>query len=39
MIVLSELNNSKTKQQLENIRYEAEERLKGDLGLNISKYE
>ena len=39
MIVLSELNNIKTKQQLENIRYEAEERLKGDLGLNISKYE
>ena len=29
MIVLSELNNSKTKQQLENIRYEAEERLMG----------
>ena len=27
MKVLSELNNSKTKQQLENIRYEAEERL------------
>ena len=28
MIVLSEINNSRTKQQLENIRYEAEERLK-----------
>ena len=27
MIVLSELNNSRTKQQLENIKYEAEERL------------
>ena len=27
MKVLSELNNSKTKQQLENIRYEAEEKL------------
>ena len=27
MIVLSEINNSRTKQQLENIRYEAEERL------------
>ena len=28
IIVLSEINNSRTKQQLENIRYEAEERLK-----------
>tara|TARA_B000000609_G_C23939926_1_gene223146 strand:+ start:308 stop:469 length:162 start_codon:yes stop_codon:yes gene_type:complete len=27
--ILSELNNSKTKQQLQNDRYEAEERLKG----------
>ena len=27
MIVLSDLNNSRTKQQLENIKYEAEERL------------
>ena len=27
--ILSELNNSKTKQQLQNDRYMAEERLKG----------
>ena len=27
--ILSELNNIKTKQQLQNDRYEAEERLKG----------
>ena len=27
MIVLSDINNSRTKQQLENIKYEAEERL------------
>ena len=29
ILILSEINNSKTKQQLQNDRYEAEERLKG----------
>ena len=29
ILILSELNNIKTKQQLQNDRYEAEERLKG----------
>ena len=29
ILILSELNNTKTKQQLLNDRYEAEERLKG----------
>ena len=28
LLILSELNNSKTKQQLQNDRHEAEERLK-----------
>ena len=29
ILILSEINNSKTKQQLQNDRHEAEERLKG----------
>ena len=29
ILILSELNNRKTKEQLQNDRYEAEERLKG----------
>jgi preprotein translocase subunit SecG len=29
ILILSEINNSKTKQQLQNDRREAEERLKG----------
>ena len=29
ILILSELNNSRTKQQLQNDRYEAEDRLKG----------
>ena len=29
ILILSEINNIKTKQQLQNDRYEAEERLKG----------